>query len=271
MQGIRPPTRGAHFSCSPCVLCGRTKNRIVFDNAIPNPSLHKICLSQALEYSFCVSKSKLTAPKGVIPVRSIKPLEGWHKLNTDGASFGNPGKAGGGGIIRDSQGNWIKGYSRSIGFTTSNIAELWALRDGLNLAIQLGLQQIEVELDAKVIVDLLNSNNNPNTAYSPLLSDCRLLLAGIPQVRVAHVFREANKCVDLLAKKGCSMQEDFALFDFLPSFDFDTILAMDCNGLHYCRLVTANLAKLDLVLLRVVSPIFLLSIAWIDMFVLMHL
>ena len=60
-------------------------------------------------------------------------------LNTDGASFQNPGKAGGGGIIRDSQGNWVKGYSRAIGFTTSIIAELWALRDGLNLAIQLGI------------------------------------------------------------------------------------------------------------------------------------
>ena len=118
----------------------KNRNKIVFDNAIPNSSLHKICLSQAYEYSFYVSKSKIIAQKVVVPVRWSKPLEGWYKLNTDGASFGNLGKAGGGGIIRDSQGNWVKGYSRAIGFTISIIAELWALRDGLNLAIQLGIQ-----------------------------------------------------------------------------------------------------------------------------------
>ena len=39
------------------------------------------------------------------------------------------------------------------------LAERWALRDGLFLAIQLGIQNLEVELDAKVIVDLINSNS----------------------------------------------------------------------------------------------------------------
>ena len=44
------------------------------------------------------------------------------------------GKARRGGLIRDSMGNWIKGFSRSVGFATSIIAEFWALRDGLLLA-----------------------------------------------------------------------------------------------------------------------------------------
>lgn len=102
----------------------KNRNKIVFDNAIPNSSLHKIHLSQAYEYSFCVSKSKLKALKVVVAIRWNKPLEGWYKLNTDGVSFENPGKDGGGGIIRDNQGNWVKGYSRAIGFTTSITAEL---------------------------------------------------------------------------------------------------------------------------------------------------
>ena len=116
------------------------------------------------------------------------------------------------------------------------------LLDGLNLAIQLGIQQTDVELDAKVIEDLLKSNKKPNTAYSPLLSDCRLLLTMVPQVRVAHVFREANKCADLLAKKGCSLQDDFVQFDSPPSSDFESVLAMDCSGLYVCRIVNANVA-----------------------------
>ena len=45
--------------------------------------------------------------------------------------MGNPRRAGGGGIIRNDEGKWIKGYARAIGNTTSVAAELWALRDGI--------------------------------------------------------------------------------------------------------------------------------------------
>ena len=64
-----------------------------------------------------------------------KPPEGWFKLNLDGASCGNPGKARSGGLIRDCSGKWLKGFARSIGFATSVLAEFWALRDGLKLAL----------------------------------------------------------------------------------------------------------------------------------------
>ena len=69
-----------------------------------------------------------------------------------------------------------------------------------------------------------------------------LPLAMVSQVRVAHVFREANKYTDLLAKKGCSLWDDFVQFDSPPSSDFEFVLAMDCNGLYVCRIVNANVA-----------------------------
>ncbi|KAL0012613.1 hypothetical protein SO802_007721 [Lithocarpus litseifolius] len=200
-------------------------------------------LHDSREYQFCVSKAKKAAAKVVIPVGWSQPREGWFKLNSDGASFGNPGKAGGGGIIRGSQGTWVKGYARSIGFTSSIIAELWALRDELRLANHIGIRQLEVELDAKVIVGLHNSKKNPNSAYAPLLSDCRYLLDKLPQVRVVHVFREANKCTDWLAKWGSSMREDFAVFDFPFAAELETLVAKDINGLYYCRLVAASMAS----------------------------
>ena len=74
----------------------------------------------------------------------------------------------------------MRGYVRSIGFTSSIIAELWALRDEVKLADHMGIRQLEVELDAKVIVGLLKSNIIPNYAYAPLLSDCRYLLGKLP-------------------------------------------------------------------------------------------
>ena len=100
----------------------------------------------------------------------------------DGASCGNPGKAVGGGVIKDCHGGWVKGFLRSIGHATSVMAEWWALRDGLILAIQLGINQLEVELESKVIVEMLNSADCPNRSYAPLLCDCRSLMVRFMQV-----------------------------------------------------------------------------------------
>ena len=125
-------------------------------------------------------------------VKWSKPPEGWFKLNSDGASCGNLGKAGGGGLIRDCSGKWLKGYARSIGLATSVSAEFWALRDGLKLALSEGIQNLIVELDERVVVDLVNSNVDTNKPYSPLLCDYRCLLRRIPRVRVVHVYREGN-------------------------------------------------------------------------------
>lgn len=113
---------------------------------------------------------------GSIQVKWNKPSEGWFKLNMDGASLGNPGRAGGGSVIHDHEGTGIKGFSRLIGHTTSVMAEFWALRDGLTLTYQLGLTCLEVELDAKIVVDLVLSTFVTNKDYSSLLNDCRYLL-----------------------------------------------------------------------------------------------
>ena len=156
--------------------------------------------------------------------------------------IGNLGKVAGG-VIRDCHGDWVKGYSKSSGYTTSVLAKWWALWDGPILAIQLGINQLEVELDAKVIVELLNGVECPNRSYSPLLNDCRFLIARLVQVRVGHVYREANQCADFLTKRGCSMMENFAVFDFSLSADMYILIESDKNGLYYYRYVANTLAS----------------------------
>lgn len=51
-------------------------------------------------------------------------------------------------------------------------AELWALRDDLILCKDLGLEAIEVELDAKVVVDWVGGLNCPSNYYSSLMAYC---------------------------------------------------------------------------------------------------
>ena len=71
------------------------------------------------------------------------------------------------------------------------------------MAAQLGITLLEIEMDAKIVVDLVLSNSNSNKEYSPLLSDCRSLLCEFQQIKMQHVYREVNKVADGLARKGC--------------------------------------------------------------------
>lgn len=75
------------------------RNFVVFENSVTNLTLEKVCLSQAKKFHFCVSKAKQVTLRIAIPIKWSKPLPGWHKLNTDGVSLGNPSKVGGGGLI----------------------------------------------------------------------------------------------------------------------------------------------------------------------------
>ena len=118
------------------------------------------------------------------------------KLNNDGSSSGNSGLTGGGGVIRDWTGRWIVGFSRKIGIATSLMAELWAIRDGLMLCVDRNLVMVEIDLDAKSVVDMLRNSQYTNNLHSSIIEDCRHLISMIPQIRIKHCYREANRCAD---------------------------------------------------------------------------
>ena len=78
--------------------------------------------------------------------------------------------------------------------------ELWALRDDLNLCISLNLQAMEIELDVKLVVELISKEESQLNSNDVIVADCREGLKKIPRVRVLRCYREANKCVDALAR-----------------------------------------------------------------------
>ena len=97
----------------------------MFENVPLNLNLHTSYLNEAREYFYCIAKSGRKKQLTSIPVKWNKPIEEWFKLNTDGVSSGNPSKAGGGGLIRDYNGRWIKGFRDSLGMA---LVLLWNFR-----------------------------------------------------------------------------------------------------------------------------------------------
>ena len=115
--------------------------------------------------------------------------------------MGNPGRASGGGLTRDSNGVWIKGFTHNIGTSSSVEVELWALRDGLSLCISLNIVALEIEVDAKVFLDWVLNEHNCNLNHTPLIMDCKALINQVLQVKMMFCFRKANKCADALARR----------------------------------------------------------------------
>ena len=122
---------------------------------------------QATEFLLCATQLTHNNHMVVKQVRWEKPEPSWFKLNTNRLSSGSVGIATGGSLIRDEVGNWVIGFSRRIGRVDSFIAEIWALRDGLQLCHQMNVRAIMIELDAKALVDVFNNSSYCNSVISP--------------------------------------------------------------------------------------------------------
>jgi ribonuclease HI len=83
----------------------------------------------------------------------MKGLESGYQLilYIDGASRGNPGRAGAGIWITDGEGKKISEVSRYLGHKTNNEAEYWALLLGLEEAKRLGGEALQIFTDSELV------------------------------------------------------------------------------------------------------------------------
>ncbi|KAL0413313.1 UNVERIFIED_CONTAM: hypothetical protein Sradi_1533000 [Sesamum radiatum] len=121
-----------------------------------------------------------------------------------GSSLGNPGPAGAAGIIRNIKGHVRLSYQVALGTTTSVIAELTVVWRGLELALAHGLAPIMVEVDATMVIELLQSRASEKWEVQHLI----MRIVQIQHVLgsdVRHIFREENGAADHLAKEVASL------------------------------------------------------------------
>ena len=210
---------------------------VVFNGKMVNQSLSKEIMNHVLEFIYCVH-----FPRN--PIRKInrricweRPPLGWKKLNIDGSWLGGVDRASCGGLVRDDQEEWVAGFSRHIGLANSFTAELWGLREGLILCYNLNIESLVVELDAQAVVDVMKNNVYVNNVVSPILDDCRHLVACFQQVQFKYCYRQANRCADLLARMGAVQERDFMSF-VSPPVDICNVFEDDLNGVYFNRMCT---------------------------------
>lgn len=67
-------------------------------------------------------------PRHQLQVKWNKPMSGRVKINIDGLVMGSSKKACRGCVLRNSASDWILGFFRNLGTTSSIKVELWALK-----------------------------------------------------------------------------------------------------------------------------------------------
>ncbi len=118
---------------------------------------------------------------------------------TDGACQGNPGPAGIGVVIFQND-EIVKEISKPIGDATNNIAEYSALIFGLQEALKLKAEQLEVFMDSELVCRQISGQYKVKNKNLKFLYDQAVhLLEGFKSVTVKHVVREKNKQPDKLA------------------------------------------------------------------------
>ena len=126
-----------------------------------------------------------------------------NSLFFDGASKGNLGEAGGGGVLNNPEDNLILKYSWGLGTETNNMAEALALWQGLIQAKNMGINDLIVFGDSRIIIQALNQSSRiSNLQLRQTLNRIQRTILTFKQVEIYHILRKLNSAPDIAANEG---------------------------------------------------------------------
>ena len=121
------------------------------------------------------------------------------KLSTDGGARGNPGPAAYGYVLEADDGTVLDARGERIGVATNDVAEYRALIAGLEKAVELGIDELEVVSDSELLVKQMQGEYRvKNEALRELNEDANFLERKLGRVRYKAVRREHNELADKL-------------------------------------------------------------------------
>lgn len=122
-----------------------------------------------------------------------------------------------------------------FGLGTSLFAELQALSSGLAFCLELGFDMVDIESDSKLLVDMLSSRASWPWRHYLVLQRLAAMLAN-SDLRLRHVFREANAVADGLSKLASSTQQDYQFTSVSLPQNIKGLVALDKVSFPYLRL-----------------------------------
>jgi ribonuclease HI len=124
-------------------------------------------------------------------------------VHVDGGSRGNPGPAAVAAVATDADGEPLGERKLYIGEATNNVAEYRAVLLGLELARELGAEEVEVVNDSELIARQIGGEYKVKHAgLKPLFIEAMRELRGFHKWAVRPVRREENERADELVNEA---------------------------------------------------------------------
>ncbi|GAU50615.1 hypothetical protein TSUD_290700 [Trifolium subterraneum] len=131
-------------------------------------------------------------------------------LNVDGSCLDSPVGSGFGGIIRNTFGHYLVGFSCFIqGSSDILLVELYAIYKGLLLAKDMSIDDLVCYSDSLHCVNLIKGPFVKYHIHAVLIQDIKELLFQ-SNIYLYDTLREGNQCADFFAKLGASSDTDFS-------------------------------------------------------------
>jgi ribonuclease HI len=124
-------------------------------------------------------------------------------VHVDGGARGNPGPAAVAAVATDESGAELAARNAYIGETTNNVAEYKAVLLALELARELGANEVDVVNDSELIARQIGGEYRVKQAHlKPLHSETMAALRGFDRWSVRTVRREHNVRADELVNEA---------------------------------------------------------------------
>jgi len=124
-------------------------------------------------------------------------------IHFDGASRGNPGRAGAGIWMTDGEGRKVSQVSRYLGHKTNNEAEYWALLLGLREAKRLGGKSLHIFTDSELVERQIKGIYRVRDLnLKALHSAVQQNLQAFSSFEIESIPREENREADRLANEA---------------------------------------------------------------------
>ncbi|CAN1188822.1 Putative ribonuclease H protein At1g65750 [Linum perenne] len=160
-------------------------------------------------------------------------------LNSDGSADPRSGRATAGGLIRDLLGRCSIAYTCNLGYCSITRAELRGISAGLKLAWEAGFRRILVQSDSRSVISLILNDEAPTHQHTGEVLLIRSLVRREWDVSFSHVYREANKSADFLARLGYERELGLHRID-TSDCNLGYFLRLDCMGISEPRLISIN-------------------------------
>ncbi|KAG8480532.1 hypothetical protein CXB51_024586 [Gossypium anomalum] len=141
--------------------------------------------------------------------------DNWVNLFSDGAITRGSGNAAAGGVIRDRSGNWILGFTHSLGRCSPLEAKLWGILDGILILLSKGYKIVRIQTDNFEVVKELAMEVSMDSGIT-VLKRVKRLLRSEGQWEIKYVTRECNLIADHLAKFSLSWKSPLQPFEVPP-------------------------------------------------------